>query len=301
MESIKLKATSRLRIDRFVSNETGYSRRIVENWIEGGQVLAAGKRVLKNHILSIGECVTVTVPPILELDLVPTPMNLDILYEDEDLLVLNKPKGLVVHPAPGNREETLVNGLLDYNPHLSTINGKYRPGIVHRIDKDTSGLLVIAKTDEAHHHLTEQFAIHNISRRYKALVLGDIHESTGEIRLPIGRDPKSRVKMAVVSGGKSAVTRYRVLEHFKSHALVECTLETGRTHQIRVHMAYLKHPVAGDPMYGHNTPLIRTTGQYLHAFHLGFVHPTTGEMMSFDAPLPEYFQTMLETLRREDM
>lgn len=287
------------RVDKAVSSVLGLSRSLVEELCGEGKILVGGRPVRKNHKLHPGDKVSVEIPEPKEMTLLPTPMELDILYEDDDLLIVNKPRGLVVHPAPGNYEGTLVNGLLAYDRHLSTINGTYRPGIVHRIDKDTSGILVVAKNDESHRNLAEQFKAHSISRKYLALVLGTMTERTGEVNLPIGRDPGSRVKMAVVKDGKPAVTRYRVLEQLEGYTLVECVLETGRTHQIRVHMAYLKHPVAGDPLYGRRTPEVPLEGQFLHAFHLGIRHPRTGEELVFDAPVPGYFTEVLERLRAQ--
>lgn len=299
MNNIKLYAEERQRVDKYVSNTLHLSRTIVETLLGEGKILVNGKEVRKKYILNQGDRIDVELVDPVAIDIKATKMDLDIVYEDDDLLIINKPKGMVVHPAPGNYENTLVNGLLAYNPKLSTINGEFRPGIVHRIDKDTSGLLVVAKNNASHNHLALQFQEHSIGRKYLALVLGNITEDTGEIRLPIGRDPKSRIRMAVVRDGKEAVTHYRVLEHFPDYSLVECQLETGRTHQIRVHMAYLKHPVAGDPLYGKKTPLIPLEGQVLHAFHLGIIHPSTGEYMAFDAPLPDYFQHLLGVIRGE--
>ena len=298
LEPIIITAEEAGRIDKYVSGRLNLSRSLTEELLGEGLIRVNGQSVRKNHKLKVGDEISVKIPETREIELKASPMELDIVYEDEDLLIINKARGVVVHPAPGNYEHTLVNGLLYYDKHLSTINGKFRPGIVHRIDKDTSGILVVAKNDEAHHKMAAQFKAHSISRKYLALMYGRIEERTGEINLPIGRDPGSRVKMAVVKDGKPAVTHYEVLEHLDGYSLVECTLETGRTHQIRVHMAYIKHPVAGDPLYGRRTPEVPLDGQYLHAFHLGIVHPRTGDKLVFEAPLPEYFSETLERIRR---
>ncbi|MBQ1187476.1 MAG: RluA family pseudouridine synthase, partial [Peptococcaceae bacterium] len=227
----------------------------------------------------------------------PEPMDLDIVYEDSDLLIVNKPVGLVVHPAHGHYSGTLVNGLLAHCTDLSGINGKMRPGIVHRIDKDTSGLLMIAKNDLAHQHLAEQLKAHSIKRAYYALVQGVISEPAGLVDAPIGRHEVDRKKMAVTfKNSKEARTHYYVKERFAKNTFIECRLETGRTHQIRVHMAYLGHPLVGDPLYGTRKNNLDFPGQALHAYALGFVHPRTGEELYFEAPIPEHFQSVLKTL-----
>ena len=241
-----------------------------------------------------------TEPPPEVLDVKPQNIPLDIVYEDQDLLVVNKPKGMVVHPAAGNPDGTLVNALLFHcGDSLSGINGVIRPGIVHRIDKDTSGLLIVAKNDRAHQSLAEQIAVHSFTRIYNAVVYGIVKEEEGTVSAPIGRHPTDRKRMAVLSsGGREAVTHYRVLERFPGFTLVECRMETGRTHQIRVHMAHIGHPVAGDPVYGPKKCITELQGQCLHARVIGFIHPATGEYLEFDSGLPPYFERFLEKLRR---
>lgn len=290
-------ATARERVDKYISNTLGYSRAFTEQLLADGKVMVNKTVAKKNVKLNIGDKITIEAFEPVEVDIKGSPIDLDIIYEDDDVIVINKQRGLVVHPAAGNYDNTLVNGLMYYNKNLSTINGELRPGIVHRIDKDTSGVIVVAKNDKAHNALASQFKDHTITRKYIALVVGNISEATGEIDLPIARDPKSRTKMAVVKTGKNAKTHYRVLENFEDFTLVECRLETGRTHQIRVHMQYIKHPLVGDPLYGSNSAMFKKTGQYLHAGVLGFKHPTTGEYMEFHSELPEYLQEALEQLR----
>ena len=243
--------------------------------------------------------IEVEMPEPVELNVCPEKMNLDILYEDEDVLVVNKDKGVVVHPAPGNYTGTLVNGILYHCTDLSGINGVIRPGIVHRIDKDASGVLVIAKNDEAHNGLAEQFKEHSIKREYYALVEGKFSNPKGTIDKPISRDKKERIKMAINSDGKRAVTHYEVLEQYdKGVSLVKCTLETGRTHQIRVHMASIGHPLVGDLVYGYKRQKFNIEGQALHAKVLGFIHPRTKKYIEFTSELPEYFKDLLEKLRK---
>lgn len=290
-------ATARERVDKYISNTLGYSRAFTEQLLADGKVIVNKIVAKKNVKLNIGDKITIEAFEPVEVDIKGSPIDLDIIFEDDDVIVINKQRGLVVHPAAGNYDNTLVNGLMYYNKNLSTINGELRPGIVHRIDKDTSGVIVVAKNDKAHNALASQFKDHTITRKYIALVVGNISEATGEIDLPIARDPKSRTKMAVVKTGKNAKTHYRVLENFEGFTLVECRLETGRTHQIRVHMQYIKHPLVGDPLYGSNSAMFKKTGQYLHAGVLGFKHPTTGEYMEFHSELPEYLQEALEQLR----
>ena len=259
-----------------------------------------GAPAAKNARLREGDRVEATEPPPEVLDVKPQNIPLDIVYEDQDLLVVNKPKGMVVHPAAGNPDGTLVNALLFHcGDSLSGINGVIRPGIVHRIDKDTSGLLIVAKNDRAHQSLAEQIAVHSFTRIYNAVVYGIVKEEEGTVSAPIGRHPTDRKRMAVLSsGGREAVTHYRVLERFPGFTLVECRLETGRTHQIRVHMAHIGHPVAGDPVYGPKKCITELQGQCLHARVIGFIHPATGEYLEFDSGLPPYFERFLEKLRR---
>ncbi len=275
------------------------TRSAAQKLIANGDVVVNDEPVSKNYKVRSGDIVKVTIPDPVLLDVKPENIPLDIVYEDDDLLVVNKPKGMVVHPAPGNADGTLVNALMFHcADSLSGINGVIRPGIVHRIDKDTSGLLIVAKNDAAHLNLAEQIKEHSFTRSYRAVVHGNIKDDEGTIDAPIGRNPKDRKKMAVTKeNSRSAVTHYKVLERFGSFTYIECRLETGRTHQIRVHMAYKGHPVAGDPVYGpRNTPT-EMNGQCLHAGLIGFVHPKSGEYLEFEAPLPDYFEKFLRKLR----
>ena len=276
------------------------SRSAVQRMIENGAVLINGQPAAKNHRMREGETVVLNLPEPAELDVLPQEIPLDIVYEDEDLLVINKPKGMVVHPAPGNPDGTLVNALLWHcRGKLSGINGVLRPGIVHRIDKDTSGLLLVAKNDTAHLSLSEQIAEHSACRTYYAVVHGRLKESFGTIDKPIGRSDKDRKKYCVTEkNSKRAVTHYETLQLFRDYTLLRLKLETGRTHQIRVHMAYLGHPVAGDTVYGWKNEPKQLAGQCLHAAQIEFTHPRTGERMSFSAPLPEYFVKFLNGLDR---
>ena len=256
-----------------------------------------GKDIKINYKLKNNDEITVEMPDPIELNVEPEEMDLDIIYEDEDVIIVNKSKGVVVHPAPGNYTGTLVNGILHHCSDLSGINGVIRPGIVHRIDKDTSGILVIAKNDEAHNKLAVQFKDHSIKREYYALVEGKFSNTTGTINKPLGRDKKERIKMAINEEGKRAVTHYEVLEQYdKGLSLVKCTLETGRTHQIRVHMASIGHPLVGDLVYGYKRQKFNVEGQVLHAKTLGFIHPRTNEYMEFTSELPEYFKELINKL-----
>ncbi|MBY6271349.1 MAG: RluA family pseudouridine synthase [Bacillaceae bacterium] len=286
-----------MRIDKLLAGLDGeYSRSQIQDWITEGRVSVNGKVVKANYRVQEGDRIEWTVPEPEILDVRPEPMDLDIYYEDQDVIVVNKPRGMVVHPSPGHLNGTLVNGLLAHCRDLSGINGVLRPGIVHRIDKDTSGLLMAAKNDFSHEHLARQLENKTVLRKYKAIVHGVIPHDYGTIDAPIGRDPKDRQSMAVVDSGKPAVTHFRVIERFDKYTLVECELETGRTHQIRVHMKYIGHPVAGDPKYGPKRTL-PIDGQALHAGVLGFAHPRTGEFLTFEAPLPEDFERLLNGLR----
>lgn len=288
------------RIDTAVAlSNDSLTRSAVQKLIEKGDVYLNEESASKNRKVKCGDTVRVIIPAPAEPDIVPQDMPLDIVYEDDDLLVVNKEKGMVVHPAPGNPDGTLVNALLFHcKGSLSGINGVIRPGIVHRIDKDTSGLLVVAKNDAAHQKLAEQIKEHSFTRCYRAVVHGSIKDDEGTVNAPIGRSPKDRKKMAVTDkNSREAVTHFKVLEREKDYTYIECQLETGRTHQIRVHMAYRGNPVAGDTLYGpKNTPK-ELNGQCLHAQKLGFVHPTTGEYMEFEAPLPDYFENFLKKVR----
>ncbi len=278
------------------------SRSAIQKLIEKGSVSLNGQVCTeKKQKVDAGDSIEVLVPEPKELDVTAENIPLDIVYEDDDVLVVNKPKGMVVHPAAGNYTGTLVNAVMYHcRGRLSSINGVIRPGIVHRIDKDTSGLLMIAKTDEAHKSLAAQLEKHTIRRSYQAIVYNNFTEDEGTIDAPIGRDPSNRLRQAVTySNSKEAYTTYRVLERFGRFTLIEAVLKTGRTHQIRVHMAYIKHPLLGDTVYGPSKPLYGAKGQMLHAKTLGFVHPSTGEYMEFDSELPEEFRAILEKLRRD--
>ncbi|WP_346847930.1 MULTISPECIES: RluA family pseudouridine synthase [unclassified Clostridium] len=288
------------RLDLFVSeNEVDMSRSFVQGIIEKQQVKVNGQIRKSNYKLRVGDQVRVELAEPVELQVEAEDIPLDIIYEDSDVIVINKPQDMVVHPAPGNYTGTLVNGLLYHCKDLSGINGVIRPGIVHRIDKDTSGVLVVAKNDKSHNSLAMQLKDHSMKRTYYAIVEGIVKEEEGTVRNNIGRHPVERIKMAVVKDGKEAITNYKVLDRFKSNTLVECRLETGRTHQIRVHMAHLHHPLIGDQVYGYKKQKFKLQGQALHAKNLGFIHPTTGEYMEFDSQLPEYFQDILDKLRKE--
>ena len=273
------------------------SRSGVQKLIAEGNVLVNGSKVKKNAVLKKGDSVEFILPELKAAEAMPEEMDLDIVYEDDDVIVVNKPQGMVVHPAAGNLTGTLVNGLLFRCGGLSGINGVIRPGIVHRIDKDTSGLLVVCKNDRAHLKLAEQFAVHSVNRTYWAVVRGVLKEEEGTIDRPIGRDPKDRKKFCVTeTNSKRAVTTYKVIARFEKYTLISLKLMTGRTHQIRVHMAYIGHPVAGDPVYGRGKDDHGLTGQCLHARTLGFIHPSTGEYMEFDSELPDYFLEFLSKI-----
>lgn len=286
------------RLDVFVASQATVSRSQAQIWIADGYVTVNGRPSVKKYVLCEGDEVVITPPPVKEYELTPENIPLEIVYEDGDLLVVNKPKGMVVHPAAGHETGTLVHALLYHcGESLSGINGVLRPGIVHRIDKDTSGLLMVAKNDTAHRGLAEQIKEHSFLRRYETVVTGHLRDSSGTVHAPIGRNPNNRLKMAVTSqNAKDAVTHYAVKERFDGFDLVEVTLETGRTHQIRVHMSYIGHPVAGDALYGARA-VKEFEGQCLHAKTLGFVHPRTGEYMEFHSELPPYFERFLASLR----
>ena len=288
------------RIDRWLSSRTQFTRSSLQKLLEEGRVLANGHAVPKNYKLGAGDSIQVQVSDPRPLEVLPQNLPIEIVYEDEDLLVVNKPKGMVVHPAPGNEDGTLVNALLYHcQGRLSSINGVIRPGIVHRIDKDTSGLLMVAKNDMAHLSLAEQIKAHTFTRIYQAVVYGRLPQQEGTVDAPIGRNPNERKKMCVTTkNSKPAVTHYRVLEEIGGFSHLELRLETGRTHQIRVHMAYIGHPVAGDPAYGPRRVIESLGGQCLHAKTLGFRHPRTGEYLEFTSPLPGYFVHFLEQLHR---
>ena len=284
-----------------------YSRSFIQKLFEGGLIQVNGEECReKKRKCKVGDVVTIQVPPPSKLEVTPENIPLDIVYEDEDILVVNKPAGMVVHPAPGNYSGTLVNALMHHcGDQLFSINGVIRPGIVHRIDKDTSGLLMVAKNDRAHSSLSRQLSEHSITRKYNAIVYSNIREDEGTVDAPIGRNPENRLKNSVIregapgsAGARHAVTHYRVLERFGNFTLIEAVLETGRTHQIRVHMSYIKHPLLGDELYGPSRNKQGAKRQMLHARVLGFVHPATGEYMEFSSPLPEDFGKILDNLRR---
>lgn len=288
------------RVDRFLADVLpDFTRSHLQKLLESGLVQVNGRPVKASFKVKAGENITVQIPEPKEPDILPEAIPLKIVYEDADMLVVDKPQGMVVHPAAGNYTGTLVNALLDYcGDSLSGINGEKRPGILHRIDKDTSGLLMVAKNDMAHSALAAQIKAHSLTRAYKALVHGGFREDSGRIALPIGRHPNDRKKMAVTyQNSREAATRYRVLERFLGYTLLECRLETGRTHQIRVHMSHEGHPIVGDPVYGTKKKPFSLNGQLLHAWQIGFLHPRTGEYMEFTSPLPEYFEKILKRLR----
>lgn len=301
MEEVKLTVDAALtgRIDKVLGHHLKqFSRSQIQKWVTDGNVTVNGQPVKPKYKLAVGDQVVVSPEAPQKIDLEPENIPLDIVYEDDDVLVVNKSQGMVVHPAPGHPNHTLVNALLYHSP-LSTINGEFRPGIVHRIDKDTSGLLMVAKNDMAHRSLAAQLKAKTNQREYVALVHGVIKQEAGTIDAPIGRSRKDRKKQAIVSDGRHAVTHFKVLKRYRHYTLVSCRLETGRTHQIRVHMKSIGHPLAGDPLYGPRKTL-PGKGQYLHARELGFKHPRTGKQLLFTAPLPDYFQRMLDHLDRID-
>ncbi|MCI6956648.1 MAG: RluA family pseudouridine synthase [Candidatus Faecousia sp.] len=288
------------RLDAFLARCAGLTRSAAQKLLEQGQVTLNGRPGKKNDRLNPGDRVDYTVPEAKPVDIPARDIPLDIVYEDEDVMVINKPKGLVVHPAAGHQEDTLVNGLLyAKGDSLSGINGELRPGIVHRIDKDTSGLLAVAKNDLAHTVLASQLKDHTMARTYDAIVCGSFREDTGTVDAPIGRHPTDRKKMCVTQrGSKPAVTHWEVVERFRGYTHIRCHLETGRTHQIRVHMAYIGHPLLGDTVYGHKKSELGQDSQCLHASSLCFRHPRDGRPVMVFAPLPDYFQQVLEKLRK---
>ena len=289
------------RLDAYLARAVpDLTRSAAQRLIEEGCVLRNGKPAKKNDKLNTGDAIDVTIPEVKETEIVPTQIPLDIVYEDEDVLVINKPKGLVVHPAAGHQEDTLVNGLLFAKAgELSGINGELRPGIVHRIDKDTSGLLAVAKNDLAHTVLASQLKDHTMARTYDAIVCGSLKEDSGTVDAPIGRHPSDRKKMCVIArNSKEAVTHWEVVKRYRGYPHIRCKLEPGRAHQIRVHMAYIGHPILGDTVYGHKKPELGLDSQCLHAGALCFKHPRDGRPVMVFAPLPEYFQNVLAKLER---
>lgn len=289
--------TGGVRLDKALAELTDLSRTVANEQIKLGQVLVNGQAKKAKYTVQEGDVISYQIPEVEEVEYVAENLPLEIIYEDKDVAVVNKPQGMVVHPSAGHTSGTLVNALLYHIRDLSGINGVLRPGIVHRIDKDTSGLLMVAKNDQAHLKLAEELKAQKSLRKYLAIVHGNLPNDRGVIEAPIGRSEKDRKKQAVTAKGKEAVTRFQVLERFGDYTLVELTLETGRTHQIRVHMAYIGHPVAGDETYGPRKTL-KGHGQFLHAQTLGFTHPSTGEVMTFTAEAPAIFQETLEKLRK---
>ncbi len=289
------------RIDKMLSEYfADYSRSFLKKLFDDGLITVNNKSVKPSYKVKSADMIDISVPDPVNIDIAPENIPLDIIYEDDDIILVNKPKGMVVHPAPGHYGGTLVNGLMyHFGDSLSGINGEFRPGIVHRIDMDTTGVLVVCKNDSAHRSLSEQLHEHSITRKYYAIVHGNIQQNEGTVDAPIGRSPKDRKKMAVnTRNGRRAVTHYRVLERFGGrYTYIECQLETGRTHQIRVHMASIGHPILGDDVYGPKKCPFKLQGQTLHAGVLGFIHPSTGEYIEFKADLPEYFKELLVKLR----
>ena len=301
-EHILICRQSGVRLDKFLADSgLELSRSAAVGMIDNGNVTVNGKAQNKKYKLSDGDEVIIRIPDPVPYEAEAENIPLDIVYEDEDLLVVNKPKGMVVHPAAGNYDGTMVNALLYHcGDSLSGINGVLRPGIVHRIDKDTSGLLIVAKNDHAHKLLAEQIKAHSFTREYEAIVFGNLKNDEGTVDAPIGRHPVDLKKMCITpKNSKNAVTHYQVLERLKGYTYIRCILETGRTHQIRVHMASLGHPVSGDTVYGVKNEKVPFTGQCLHARKIGFVHPSSGEYIEFTSPLPDYFEQFLSKLRRQ--
>lgn len=301
-ETIEIKVTSEMagkRLDVVLSEQCNdLTRSYINKLCKEERAALNGKTSKGNKKCKEGDVITLQVPEPTELEILPEEMNLDIVYEDQDVILINKPKGMVVHPAAGHYSGTLVNGLMAHcKDDLSGINGVLRPGIVHRIDKDTTGILIVCKNDMAHQSIAKQLYDHSITRKYHAIVYGNIKEEEGTVNAPIGRSLKDRKKMGIVMDGKHAVTHYKVLKRLKKgFTYIECQLETGRTHQIRVHMASIKHPLLGDDVYGPKKSKYTLEGQCLHAKVLGFVHPRTGEYMEFEVALPEYFEKLLNKL-----
>lgn len=288
------------RIDKCISNYLeSLSRSYIQKIIKDGKAYVNDAVVKANYKVKVDDKVQFEIPDCEEPDIPPQDIPLDILYEDKDILIVNKPKDMVVHPAPGHYEGTLVNAIMFHcKDELSGINGVLRPGIVHRIDKDTTGSIIICKNDEAHRKIAQQLKEHSITRKYRAIVYGRILEEEGTVNAPIGRHPTDRKKMAInEKNGKPAVTHYKVLERFDKYTYIECQLETGRTHQIRVHMTSIGHPLLGDEVYGNAKCPFKLEGQTLHAMTIGFIHPATGEYVEYEAPLPEYFEHLLQILR----
>lgn len=287
------------RIDKYLSNNTEYSRSLITKLIENGYVLVNGKKTKASYKIKINDVIEILDGFVEETNIIPVKMELDIVYEDEDIMVISKPSGLVVHPGSGNKTNTLVNGLLYYTNNLSDINGEERPGIVHRLDKDTSGLMLVAKTNKAHQILSDDFQVHDVKREYYALIKGVFPHNTAIIDAPIGRDEKNRKKMCVTAkNSKNAITNLTVLKRYKDYTLVKLILETGRTHQIRVHMAYIGYPVFNDPLY--NNKNATEFGQFLHSKTITFKHPITKKKLYFNSELPYYFQEFINNLENNN-
>lgn len=287
-----------IRLDKLLTQlNRSYTRSYIQSWIKEGLVYVNGKNVKANYLTKKDDVITWSIKEKTKIELLPENIPLSIIFEDDDLLILNKQKGLVVHPSESYPKGTLVNGLLNYTETLADAAGEHRPGIVHRLDKDTSGLLVVAKTNVAYKLLTEQFANRTVTRKYQTLVHGSLKHEQGTIDAPIGRHPKKRQQMAVISDGKQAITHFKVIERLANFTRIECQLETGRTHQIRVHLAHIGHPVVGDPIYCRKKRF-NNNGQILHAFYLSFRHPITNERMSFKTNLPAYFKEVLQQIRK---
>ncbi len=301
MDEIKIIAQESVaRLDKFISDNSDISRSYAAKLIEDGLVTMNGKKAAKKDKVKSGDEIVISVPEPVEMEAKPQNIPIDVVYEDDSVIVVNKPQGMVVHPAAGNPDGTLVNGLL-YHSKLSTINGVVRPGIVHRIDKDTSGLLVVAKTNMAHEALSAQLKERKAMRKYWCIVNGNIKEDTGTVNKPIDRHPTDRKRMAIIDGGREAITHFTVIDRFGAYTLVECALETGRTHQIRVHMASLGHSIVGDTVYGVKKDREKGKGQLLHAKTIGFSHPETGEIMEFTSELPPHFSAALDKLQKGHM
>ena len=303
MEPIRLRASEESknqRLDAFLASSLdGLTRSQATRLIESGEVAVNGRAVGKSYKLAGGEDIAVTLPEPEPVEAVPQDIPLDVVYEDADVIVVNKPSGMVVHPAPGHPDGTLVNALLYHCAGtLSGIGGALRPGIVHRIDRDTSGLIIAAKNDAAHQYLSAQLADHTLARTYECIVVGNLREDSGTVDAPIARHPTDRKRMAVVAGGREAVTHWEVIARYPGYTHVRCRLETGRTHQIRVHMAYIGHPILGDTVYGAKKEVPGLTGQCLHAVGLRFLHPRTHEVVELSCPLPEEFTRMLQKIRK---
>jgi 23S rRNA pseudouridine1911/1915/1917 synthase len=302
MEKIEISVIeeyNKVRIDKALSClADDLTRSHIQKLIEEENIFVNGEIVTnKKNVVKTDDKIVIEIPLAKELNIKAEDIELNFVYEDDDIIIINKKQGMVVHPAPGNWDGTLVNALMYHTDKLSSINGVKRPGIVHRIDKDTSGLLMIAKNDHAHNFLAKQLKEHTTTRKYYAIVHGTITQSSGTITTPIARDKKNRLKMAVIAGGKNAVTHFKVIERYSKYSLLELQLETGRTHQIRVHMAYINHQILGDKIYGRNKEKVKWDGQVLHAKTLGFIHPTTKEYIEFDSELPEYFKNILKKVK----